>query len=172
MPAELLAGHTSRFTESFDTSSDHRPARKWCGRVLVVDDCSHGRWMICDILRTLGLETESVDCGRAACDLARTSAKGGKPFDLVLMDSHMPEMDGYQSASLLRTKGYKGPVVVLTTPSSLQFRTTEARPAACTGTMSKPITYQMLRDLLRQYLPQEPRKATESRKWRSSQPSW
>ena len=171
MPAELLTSHASRFTESFETASDHRPARKWSGRVLVVDDCSHGRWMISDILRTLGLETESVDCGRAACDIARTSAKVGKPFDLVIMDSHMPEMDGYQSSSLLRTKGYKGPVVVLTTPSSLTFRTTEARPTACTGTMSKPITYQMLRDLLRQYLPQEPRK-TESRKWRSSQPSW
>ena len=171
MSAELLVGRTSRFQDSIETT-EHRQASKWRGRVLVVDDCSHGRWMICDILRCLGLETESVDCGVAACDAARTSARGGQPFDLVLMDSHMPGMDGYQSTTLLRSKGYRGPIVVLTTPSSLQFRTAEARLAACTGTMSKPITYPMLRDLLRQYLPQEGKKSEESRKWRGSQRSW
>jgi CheY-like chemotaxis protein len=168
MPAELLIGHSSRFADSLETT-ETRPASKWHGRVLVVDDCSHGRWMICDILRCLGLETESVDCGRAACDAAKTSAKRGQPFDLVLMDSHMPEMDGFQSSALLRSKGYAGPVVVLTTPSSLQLHREEVRQPGCTGTMSKPITYQMLRDLLRQYLPQ---KKEESRKWRSSQCAW
>src|SRR5436305_15165597 len=104
MSAELLIGRSSRFQDSVETT-ETRQARKWCGRVLVVDDCSHGRWMICDILRCLGLETESVDCGRAACEAAKVSAKRGQPFDRVVMESHRPGMDGFSSPALLRSKG-------------------------------------------------------------------
>ena len=68
------------------------------GRILVVDDNELNRDMLSRRLQRQGHQTELAENGRQALEMLRD-----KPFDLVLLDIMMPEMDGY--AVLARMKG-------------------------------------------------------------------
>jgi signal transduction histidine kinase len=60
------------------------------GRLLVADDKATNREMLCRYVTQLGHQATAADNGRAALAELR-----GRPFDLVLLDVLMPEMDGY-----------------------------------------------------------------------------
>jgi adenylate cyclase len=60
-------------------------------RVLIVDDNEMNRDMLCSLLEANGHETVSAENGRLALEVIKT-----QPFDLVLLDIMMPEMNGYQ----------------------------------------------------------------------------
>jgi CheY-like chemotaxis protein len=122
-------------------------------RALVVDDSSDGRWMISSILNCLGLEVESAANGRIGCETALSAAQSGRAFDIVLMDWQMPEMDGGQATADLRSAGYSGLIVALVSPSSFGHIETGWQQAGCDGAASKPITFEMLRGVVRQHLP-------------------
>ena len=68
------------------------------GKILVVDDNELNRDMLSRRLQRQGYQTELAENGRQALEMLRD-----KPFDLVLLDIMMPEMDGY--AVLARMKG-------------------------------------------------------------------
>src|SRR5436305_8396430 len=82
-------------------------------RVLVVDDSSDGRRMIAEILGCLGMSATVAEGGRAAVVMAMAAHRTGHPYDLILMDSQMPEVDGYQATTELRSMGYDGKIVAL-----------------------------------------------------------
>jgi PAS domain S-box-containing protein len=66
--------------------------------VLVVDDNSTNRRVLTEMLTRWGMKPTAVDGGRAAL-MALEIAKGiGRPFALILLDGHMPEMDGFTLA--------------------------------------------------------------------------
>jgi CheY-like chemotaxis protein len=125
-------------------------------RILVVDDCSDGRRMIADILNCIGFEVTVANGGQAGCDLALSAAKSRDAFDLILMDVQMPGFDGYEATAQLRASGYRGRIVALKSENCL-FDATDARSqeAGCDGYASKPITFAMLRDIVRRYIPAE-----------------
>ena len=66
-------------------------------RVLLAEDNEMNILLATTILNQLGLSVESVKTGRDAVEAAAT-----RPFDLVLMDVHMPEMDGMEATRLIR----------------------------------------------------------------------
>ena len=59
--------------------------------LLVVDDNSMNRIMLSRYITKLGYQATLAEDGRQALDKLQ-----GEPFDLVLLDVQMPEMDGYQ----------------------------------------------------------------------------
>ena len=59
--------------------------------LLVVDDNSMNRIMLSRYITKLGYQATLAENGRQALDKLQ-----GQPFDLVLLDVQMPEMDGYQ----------------------------------------------------------------------------
>ena len=61
------------------------------GRVLVVDDNRVNRLLLARNVEQLGLSTATAENGRLALELLRR-----EPFDLLLLDINMPEMDGYE----------------------------------------------------------------------------
>jgi signal transduction histidine kinase/BarA-like signal transduction histidine kinase len=81
-------------------------------RVLVVDDNTVNQVVARAVLEAVGIEVAAVGDGRAA--LARL---GAEPFDMVLMDVHMPVMDGVEAVRRIRA-GEGGridmPVIALT----------------------------------------------------------
>ena len=66
--------------------------------LLVVDDNSVNRIMLSRYITRLGYRATLAENGRQALDKLQ-----GEPFDLVLLDVEMPEMDGYQVLEHLKT---------------------------------------------------------------------
>lgn len=80
-------------------------------RILVVDDDEIGRFVVSSYLRARGIVVEEADGGHAAVSRGRSS-----PFDLVLMDMQMPDMDGLAATRALREQGANmhTPIIALT----------------------------------------------------------
>jgi sigma-B regulation protein RsbU (phosphoserine phosphatase) len=72
-------------------------ARGATGRILVVDDTEANRDMLARRLRRDGHDVEMADSGAAALASARA-----RPFDVVLLDIMMPEMNGYEVLEALK----------------------------------------------------------------------
>ena len=79
-------------------------------RILIIDDDDDLRESLADQL-ALHDEFEVVACETASKGLE--AAKAG-PFDLVLLDVSLPDMDGREACKNLRRTGFKSPVVMLT----------------------------------------------------------
>jgi PAS domain S-box-containing protein len=85
-----------------------------CGRVLVAEDGPDNQKLVALILRQAGADVDLASSGRVAVERVRDAMAAGTPYDAILMDMQMPEMDGYEATSKLRESGYRGPVVALT----------------------------------------------------------
>lgn len=65
--------------------------------ILIVDDNPTNREIIRGFLRHHGVRFDEVENGREACEKVTAQIKAGKPYDIMLLDYHMPEMDGLQT---------------------------------------------------------------------------
>jgi len=112
-------------------------------RVLVAEDSAVGREVAAAMLRELGHGTVLVENGKQA--VSRVLAE---PFDLVLMDVEMPELDGIGATGAIRaeeTRGGNGlPIVAMTGHDSAEDRD-RCREAGMTGYLTKPISLDALR---------------------------
>ena len=70
-------------------------------RALVVDDNAQAREILSDSLRGFALRVDAVGSGQESIDALR-NADSKDPYHLVLMDWHMPSMDGLQAAAIIR----------------------------------------------------------------------
>ncbi|MEM7206291.1 MAG: ATP-binding protein [Pseudomonadota bacterium] len=67
-------------------------------RVLVVDDNETNREILHHQLRSWQMVDELTENGETGFLAMRSAVENGKPFDLVILDMHMPRMDGMQFA--------------------------------------------------------------------------
>ena len=79
------------------------------GLILVVDDNEINRYVTNKILTQCGFEVDLAEDGQIAVDKVAT-----KQYDLILMDLHMPIMDGYEATIRLRQQGVHIPIIALT----------------------------------------------------------
>jgi signal transduction histidine kinase/DNA-binding response OmpR family regulator len=114
-------------------------------KVLIVDDNPTNRCILEHYLQHEGIQYESAPSARTGLEAARLAAGGQKPFDLVLLDYQMPEMDGVGFLAELRSDALlaRTPCIVL---SSLGDRVTEAAPVA--AWLTKPVRRFQLRHVL------------------------
>ena len=105
-------------------------------RVLVVDDHVVNRQALTLVLAPLGITPVTIGSAEEGLELL-----AHKPFDVVLMDVYMPDMDGREATRLLRAR--PGPnqfVPVIAITASATERDWEAcRAAGMTGHVAKPI---------------------------------
>jgi signal transduction histidine kinase/CheY-like chemotaxis protein len=104
--------------------------------VLLVEDGADNQRLIRAILEGQGADVTVAQHGREACDLV--AARGGRSFDLILMDLQMPEFDGYQATAWLRAAGCATPIVALSAHSEAEQRGV-VLAAGCDGFLGKPI---------------------------------
>ena len=86
-----------------------KSSAKRVGRILVVDDEEGVRTFVAEALERSGHEVVQAADGAAALRAARE-----EPFDVVLTDLRMPEMDGMTVVRTLRTEQPDVEVIVLT----------------------------------------------------------
>lgn len=90
-PLMLIAAITARASESTVAKSDSR------GRALVVDDSPPARNLLAHLVRELGYQVETASTGQECVDLATRD-----PFDLVLLDLVLPDINGIDIIGVLR----------------------------------------------------------------------
>ncbi len=71
-------------------------------RVLVVDDNETSRRVLSEILASLNFYYVAVDSGKKALQVLQQAHQDDQPFDLILIDWLMPEMDGIETADRIR----------------------------------------------------------------------
>jgi CheY-like chemotaxis protein len=120
------------------------------GRVLVVEDNHVNQLVVANMLKNLGQQVDTALNGREALErLAQ------QRFDIVLMDCQMPEMDGYQATAEIRRLDDSVaaiPIIALTANAMVEDRD-RCLAAGMNDYLSKPVTLQMLREKLEQWLP-------------------
>ncbi|HEX6811789.1 MAG TPA: response regulator [Planctomycetota bacterium] len=119
-------------------------------RVLVVDDARDNQLLLRSILTKLGHSVEIADNGRAAVERMKAS-RGGEPFDLVLMDLQMPELDGIGAIRELRALGFDLPIVSLTAHALADDRE-RCLAAGASGYETKPVSKQRLCEVVAKHV--------------------
>ncbi|MGB3544712.1 response regulator, partial [Rubrivirga sp.] len=82
-------------------------------RALCVDDNPTNRRMVALQLGRAGVDVTLADGGASALEAARAARDEGRPFQVVVLDRHMPEMDGVETARAFRDQLAACPPLVL-----------------------------------------------------------
>ncbi|CNH82165.1 hybrid sensory kinase in two-component regulatory system with RcsB and YojN [Yersinia frederiksenii] len=114
-------------------------------QILVVDDHPINRRLLADQLTTLGYRVITANDGLDA--LAVLSANN---VDIVLTDVNMPNMDGYRLTQRLRQLNHHFPVIGVTA-NALAEGKQRCIEAGMDNCLSKPVTLDTLRQMLRYY---------------------
>lgn len=123
------------------------PRQTLGGRVLLAEDDATNRMIAERTLEALGLQVVTACDGREALELA-----GTQRFDLILLDCHMPVMDGYEAARAIRQLRSVQPPILAWTASVLPEEQRKATSAGMNDVLHKPIDLTELRSKLGQYL--------------------
>ncbi len=123
------------------------------GRLLLVEDGPDNQRLISLHLRKAGATVDIADNGRIGVDKIHEAMRVGKPYDLVLMDMQMPELDGYGATSKLRGEGLTTPIIALTAHAMADDRE-KCLAAGCTDYLTKPIEKSLLLERVASYLAQ------------------
>ncbi|RFP19405.1 MULTISPECIES: CHASE domain-containing protein [unclassified Duganella] len=116
-------------------------------RILLVEDNPINQLVAQSMLSYAGASIDAVDNGRAALDRLRSDARR---YDLVLMDVQMPEMDGFEATTRIRTElKLELPVLAMTAGVMLSERE-QCIASGMNDFIAKPIDVeQMLRAIMR-----------------------
>jgi len=120
--------------------------------ILLVEDNRAHRTVATILLEDLGCQITIARNGEEAIEKAKTH-----PFDLILMDCEMPEMDGFEASIILGKMKKHGeirdvPIIALTAHTMLGDRE-QCLKAGMNDYLVKPLEKSELHDLLIQWLP-------------------
>jgi len=121
-------------------------------RILVAEDNPVNQKVAQALLGKMGLQSDVVANGREAVNALQTT-----PYDLVLMDCQMPEMDGYEATSIIRQLGSKAlnpriPIIAMTALAMHGDRE-KCIQAGMNDFIAKPVLRRELVGMLARWLP-------------------
>lgn len=120
-------------------------------RVLVVDDVPDANLVTAGLLESLGCEVDAAEGGSAALDLL-----GRNNYQMVLLDCHMPLMDGYEVVRAIRQLPSDNPTppvvpVIGLTAMAYAGEREKALAAGMDECLGKPVTRAHLREILEKW---------------------
>lgn len=129
------------------TSQKHLPGDIHGLRVLVVDDNSTNRFILREQLRCWGCRSDEVENGSEAL-VVMHDAKDD-PYALVIMDMQMPELDGMQTAALIRKDPrLANAKLILLSSIGEQWPRKELAEAGFAACLSKPVRQSQLFNII------------------------
>jgi PAS domain S-box-containing protein len=118
---------------------------------LVCEDNAINRQVIEEHLVRIGVTPVVAENGKIGVNMAKTRMRTGNPFDIILMDIHMPVMDGLEAMQKLTEAGNKTPVIAMTAGAMREDREMILQ-SGMSDYISKPFTSKDLWDCLLKYL--------------------
>lgn len=120
-------------------------------KVLVVDDEAEVRRFLRRVLAKLGHEVWDAPDGTEALRLLETI-----PFDLVITDAYMAEVDGMELLVRIQQRGLQVPVVMISGGGYMAREEVLAMGKGCgaVATLDKPFTLEQLRETIEPLLKQ------------------
>ncbi len=154
--ASVLAGQAIRSGEwekAGFASGRFFASQRVC-RILLAEDNIVNQHVAVGILKKLGLHADAVADGDEAVKALETI-----PYDLVLMDVHMPVMDGLEATRLIRNpkssvRNHLVPVIAMTA-GVMQDDHERCMEAGMNDFISKPVSPQALAEVLGKWLPKD-----------------
>ncbi|WP_284534446.1 hybrid sensor histidine kinase/response regulator [Nocardioides sp. T2.26MG-1] len=119
-------------------------------RVLVVDDNQTNRTILHDQLHAWGLQVELAESGTQALATLAGAVRGGRPFDLAVLDLCMPEMDGLELAHRITSDPELTGLGMALLTSGGDVSQTEASSVGIAASMTKPVQLSRLHTTLRE----------------------
>ena len=150
---EIELETTDAAYEEFEAVATEKEIEKpsFTGEILICEDNQMNQRVILDHLNRIGLTAELAVNGREGVEKARERMKKNAPFDLILMDIHMPEMDGIEASEKIIELGVTTPIIAMTANIMADDRELY-KTAGMADYLGKPFTSQELWGCLLKYL--------------------
>ena len=114
---------------------------------LIVDDNPTNRLILYGMLKNWRVTAKAVESGRQALDELDRVKKSGAPYDLFLIDSQMPEMDGFELIERIRKKRPQTvPIILMLTSAGTRGDAVRCRELGVQAYLLKPIKQSDLLD--------------------------
>jgi CheY-like chemotaxis protein len=127
---------------------------KFKANILLVEDNSLNQTVVKDMLKTLGCHIDIVNSGKEAIVAVQR-----QKYDVILMDCHMPEMDGFQATEKIRqienelsSAINNNSIIVALTANTLKGTKERCLAVGMDDYLSKPINYSQLCSTLVKHL--------------------
>ena len=118
-------------------------------RTFVVDDNAINRMILQDLLVKWGLRPKSVESGETALSALTAAARAGERFPLVILDAHMPGMDGFALAERIRRDpALSAATVMMLTSASHRGDSARCKELGIVAHVTKPIRQSDLLDAI------------------------
>jgi signal transduction histidine kinase/CheY-like chemotaxis protein len=132
---------TARLTAATSTVPSQASVESLRGlRVLVVDDNATNRRIMESMLNQCGLCAASADSGLRAMETLKEAEVDGAPFQLLLADIHMPEMDGLTMVERVRLcPGLATPTIMMLTSATRGIDLERCRRMGISLWLYKPV---------------------------------
>jgi two-component system, sensor histidine kinase and response regulator len=109
-------------------------------RVLIVDDNRTNRFILSELLQHWGMKPHETEDAAAALRALTKAAGEGSPFQLVLLDAQMPDVDGFELAKKIRQDpANDGIPLLMLSSSALRGEGTRCREVGIAAYLSKPV---------------------------------
>ena len=119
---------------------------------MLVEDGEDNQRLALHFLHRAGLTVDTATNGRIAIEKVAADAARGTPYDLVLMDMRMPEMDGYAATRELRRLGHVDLPIIACTARTMPTDRAACIDAGCNDYVPKPLNRAVLLAVLSRFL--------------------
>ncbi|MGR3219869.1 MAG: response regulator, partial [Candidatus Anammoxibacter sp.] len=124
-------------------------------RVLVIDDNATNRLILRETLGSWDMEVDEADSGQTGLKLLRDQAQTERPFQLLILDYQMPEMDGLEVANAVnQDPALKTVMVMLTSSGSKTEFVAYAKNYGVKAFAMKPVKKEELLGMIQRVLGQ------------------
>jgi signal transduction histidine kinase/CheY-like chemotaxis protein len=168
--AAMLSGETVAAPSMAAEVVRPEPARETSElKILLADDNDINLLLGQSVLRSLGHASDVVRNGILAVARAVEAIWLGHPYDVILMDLHMPELDGFAAIAAIRKdeklSDHRSLIIALTADTT-EHTSLKAIDAGADLALTKPIQHRLLGDALEGALTSRRLQGSSTQKWR------
>jgi signal transduction histidine kinase/DNA-binding response OmpR family regulator len=142
--SEPGVGSTFHFTVALDitTAPEEEPVATHLRpfKVLIIDDNTVNRRILREQVKRWGMMATTVESGQAGVEALAAAVRSGRPFEVVLLDAQMPDMDGFEvAAEVSRRPELQGATVMMLSSSGDHVDHARCGELGISAYLTKPV---------------------------------